>query len=100
MKIWIVLASLALATAAYGHDHWINEKRFVDPISKEWCCNHIDCRNETANIEEEAGGVRVKETNELIPHNRVIWESPDGWWRCRNLATNETRCLIGPPNGS
>jgi hypothetical protein len=52
-------------------------------------------------VGEVLGGFLVAETRETIPYSRVLWRSQDGaWWRCRNLATGKTRCLIGPPQGS
>jgi hypothetical protein len=90
-------SSLALA-----HDSWISRNRLTDPTSGEWCCNHIDCAAVPADgINEVNGGYAVVETGELVPYARVIWRSQDGsWWRCRNMRTNATRCLIGPPRGS
>jgi hypothetical protein len=86
------------SVAVRAHESWISSSCLTDPSSGEWCCNHIDCREET--VREIAGGYQV-ETGEIIPYSRVIWKSQDGaWWRCRNLGTNTTRCLIGPPSGS
>ena len=89
-------------SASLSHDHWINHARLVDPASGEWCCNLIDCAAVPAGgVDEVEGGFLVRETQEVIPLVRVIWKSEDGgWWRCRNMATNNTRCLIGPPRGS
>lgn len=102
MRVAIVVAALALALPALAHNHWINSLRLTDPVSGEWCCNHIDCAPvKVGGVTETAGGYRVTETGEVIPHTRVIWQSQDGaWWRCRNMQTNATRCLIGPPPGS
>jgi hypothetical protein len=86
------------SVTARAHESWISSSRLTDPASGEWCCNHIDCREER--VREIAGGYQV-ESGEIIPHSRVIWKSQDGaWWRCRNLGTNKTRCLIGPPPGT
>lgn len=92
----------AIAGAAHAHDHWINAMRLHDPVSGAWCCDERDCAAVPAGgVAERSGGYLVVETGELIPYARVIWRSPDGaWWRCRNLATGATRCLIGPPPGS
>jgi hypothetical protein len=90
-----VFLALFGSSFAIAHDHWVSQKRLVDPLSGQWCCNHIDCREEK--VSEVAGGYRV-ETGEVIPYTRVIWASPEGTWvRCRNMQTNATRCLIGPP---
>lgn len=99
---FILLVSLS---GAMAHDHgpgsWINNEKLTDPISKEWCCNLHDCREETANVVAMPGGFLIRSTREVIPSSRVIWRSPGGWWRCRRLdGTNSTRCLIGPPSGS
>jgi hypothetical protein len=52
-------------------------------------------------IREVRGGYTIEETGEHIPYERVIWQSEDGaWWRCRNLQSNLTRCLIGPPGST
>jgi hypothetical protein len=87
--------------SAFAHDHWISRNRITDPQTGEWCCNHIDCAAVPAGgINEVKGGYAVVETGETVPYARVIWRSQDGtWWRCRNLRTNATRCLIGPPQG-
>jgi hypothetical protein len=92
-----VLLALLCSSFAVAHESWISRNRLADPMSGQWCCNHIDCREET--VKEVAGGYRV-ETGEIIPYTRVIWASPEGTWvRCRNMQTNATRCLIGPPPG-
>lgn len=93
-----IFVLLGLSTAA-AHDSWINRNRLTDPVSGEWCCNRYDCAEVPAGgVRESAGGYFVAETRETIPYQRVIWRSEDGqWWRCRNLRTNATRCLIGPP---
>ena len=87
---------------AVAHDSWINRNRLTDPASGEWCCNHIDCAEVPAGgVRESSGGYFISETTETIPYQRVIWKSQDGsWWRCRNMKTNSTRCLIGPPPNS
>lgn len=92
------LASLVVDVRA--HDHWINEQRLTDPVSGQWCCNLNDCQEESDNIAPVDGGYLVKSTGEVIERARVIWRSPGGWWRCRNLSTGTTRCLIGPPQGA
>ena len=98
------VAALALIAPVLAHDHgpgsWINNERIRDPVTGEWCCNLVDCREEPDNVEPVADGYRIRSTDELIPSARVIWRSPGGWWRCRNLTTGATRCLIGPPQGS
>jgi hypothetical protein len=72
-------------------------------VTKEWCCNDIDCQEEPGNVEAVEDGYRIVSTGEVIPRERVIWRSPGGWWRCRYLGGEKagmTRCLIGPPMGS
>ncbi len=90
--------------AVFAHDTgegaWINNQRLTDPETKQWCCNLHDCRDETTNVRGVEGGYLIVSTGEVIPRERVIWKSPGGWWRCRNLSDGSTRCLIGPPNGS
>lgn len=98
----LLLVAMALSFAhTHGEGSWINQQKLVDPESKEWCCNEIDCRPEE--VKPVDGGYLV-ETGEVIPAHRVLWKSPDGrWWRCRYMswATGKlTRCLIGPPPGS
>jgi hypothetical protein len=95
-----VLLVLVGSPLALAHDSWMS--RLTDPASGEWCCNQIDCAAVPADgINEVIGGYSVVETGELVPYPRVIWRSGDGsWWRCRNMLTNATRCLIGPPRGS
>ncbi len=103
MKRFIAIAFMLLtASVALAHDSWINKLRLTDPASGEWCCNHIDCAAVPAGgVGEVTGGYFVSETSETIPYARILWRSQDGsWWRCRNLATGKTRCLIGPPQGS
>lgn len=107
MKIWVVAVLwAAFLLPAMAHDHgpgsWINNERLTDPQTKQWCCDLNDCREETANVQAlPDGNFLILDTKEVIPHQRVIWRSPGGWWRCRYLdGTNRTRCLIGPPPGS
>lgn len=102
-----VLALTAMVGVAMAHDHgpgsWINNQRLNDPVSKEGCCNLNDCREETDNVAAVDGGFLIISTGEVIAHERVIWRSPGGWWRCRYLGPmlpkrpGDTRCLIGPP---
>jgi hypothetical protein len=103
----LVLFLLLLYPHARAHDHgpgaWINHENLRDPMSREHCCDLRDCREETDNVEAVGGDFRIKSTGETIPHQRVIWRSPGGWWRCRYLdpaRNGETRCLIGPPPGA
>lgn len=105
---WLLLALIAgPVSLAYAHDHgpgaWINMERLTDPVTREWCCNEHDCREEPDNVEPVEGGYRIISTGEVIPHERVIWRSPGGWWRCRYMGgerAGQTRCLIAPPPGS
>ena len=53
------------SVAARAHESWISSSRLTDPSSGEWCCNHIDCREEK--VREIAGGYQV-ETGEFIPY--------------------------------
>jgi len=96
---FFVLLGGSFATA---HDSWISRNRLTDPASGEWCCNQFDCAEVPKNGLTESGtGYVVAETGEMIPYQRIIWKSQDGgWWRCRNMRTNATRCLIGPPPAS
>lgn len=94
----LTLALLLAPFPASPHDSWISADRLTDPVSGEWCCNRIDCAALPGAVRRQADGYLIGETGEVIPSARVIWKSPDGlWWRCRNLSTNATRCLIGPP---
>jgi hypothetical protein len=95
------ILQLLLGNSAFAHDHWISRNRITDPQTGEWCCNHIDCAAvPPGGVNEVKGGYAVVETGETVPYARVIWRSQDGaWWRCRNLRSNATRCLIGPPQG-
>lgn len=101
MKILIRLTISGFLTLTPVHDSWISRERLTDPLSGEWCCNHLDCH--PTEVTETSNGYIVNETKELIPKNRIIWRSPDGWIRCRYLGgekVGQTRCLIGPPAGS
>lgn len=107
MTALLLFAAAALAAfllPAQAHDHgpgsWINNERITDPVTGDWCCDLNDCREEPDNIREVDAGYLVISTGEIIDRKRVIWRSPGGWWRCRNLNTGTTRCLIGPPQGS
>ena len=101
-----LLCVLAVLTAsmAHAHDHgsgsWINHQNLRDPQTGQWCCDERDTQEENDNVEAVPGGYLIKSTGEIIPKERVIWRSPGGWWRSRNLSDNTTRCLIGPPHGS
>lgn len=96
-----VLILLFGAPMAAAHESWISGNNLTDPDTGAWCCNHVDCAAlPNGGVKENTEGVFVAETSETIPHKRVIWKSQDGlWWRCRNMTTNATRCLIGPPRG-
>jgi hypothetical protein len=102
LRFYTTLFVVFGASLATAHDHWISRNRITDPTSGEWCCNHIDCAEVPQNgVRENGVGYVVAETGETIPYARIIWKSQDGsWWRCRNMRTNATRCLIGPPPGS
>jgi hypothetical protein len=102
VRLLMVVIVLLASSFAAAHESWISSNRLTDPQSGEWCCNHIDCAAVPAGgLSESSGGFLVGETGEVIPYHRVIWRSQDGtWWRCRNMRTNATRCLIGPPQGS
>ena len=103
MRAIATTALVLLAAAASAHDSWISRERLTDPVTREWCCNHIDCAEEVDNVEAVVGGYRIKSTGEIVARERVIWRSPGSWWRCRYLAgekAGQTRCLIGPPQGS
>jgi hypothetical protein len=95
------IAALGGPSPAGAHDHWIARERLHDPVTGAWCCNEIDCAPvKDGGVREVAGGFAIVDTGEVFPRARVIWRSPDGnWWRCRNIADNSTRCLIGPPFG-
>lgn len=103
MLHWAFAAAIIVAwlyanlSPVYGHDHWISRQKLTDPITGQWCCNEFDTFEETENVEAVPGGYRIKSTGEFIPNERVIWKSPGGWWRSRNLGDGTTRCLIGPP---
>lgn len=95
----VVIVGLIGLRVVFGHDHWINDSRLTDPQSGEWCCSaDRDCDPEK--VSEVPGGY-LTQAGDTVPYSRVIWKSQDGfWWRCRNMHTNATRCLIGPPPGS
>lgn len=90
----------SILSPSYAHDHWISRQKLTDPITGQWCCNEYDTFEETENVEKVNGGYRIISTGEFISDDRVIWKSPGGWWRSRNLGDGTTRCLIGPPPAS
>lgn len=102
MIIWALIAWAD--RKAKAHDHgagsWINHQNLRDPVTDQWCCDERDTREETDNVRAVEGGYLIISTGEVIPRERVIWRSPGGWWRSRNLSDGTTRCLIGPPQGS
>lgn len=94
---------LLVSTPALAHDSWISREKLTDPLTKEFCCNMNDCAEELGGVDPVAGGYLIRQTGEVVERKRVIWRSPGGWWRCRYLSgpkANQTRCLIGPPQGS
>lgn len=93
----VLLCGLLPARAV---DDWIDGIKFTDPATKQWCCNHVDCKRiaETS-ITQTPAGIIINDTGELWPYARVIWASPDTWVRCQH-ADGKTRCLIGPHRGS
>jgi hypothetical protein len=104
IAIACVLAVAGCHRKAKAHDHgsgsWINHQQLKDPQTGQWCCDERDTREENDNIRAVEGGYLIISTGEVIPKERVIWRSPGGWWRSRNLSDGTTRCLIGPPQGS
>ena len=114
LLFWAIIAAMFVSAfwvgMALAHTDgpgaWINRESLTDPVTKQFCCNEHDCREEPDNVEAIDGGYRIRSTGEFIPAARVIWRSPGGWWRCRYLASHalpegkrigDTRCLIGPP---
>jgi hypothetical protein len=95
--LWLL--AFVFGGEARAHDSWISREHLTDPVTHAWCCDERDTREETDNIVAVPGGYLVKSTGEVIPKARVIWRSPGGWWRARNLGDGSTRCLIGPPLG-
>ena len=109
MKHWpaVIIASLVCVIAmlfiigpGLAHDHWISREKLTDPVTSQWCCDEKDTREENDNVRAVPGGYLIISTGEIIAKERVIWRSPGGWWRSRNLSDGSTRCLIGPPQGS
>lgn len=96
----LALICLLIATPAAAVDDWLEGMKFTDPVTKQWCCNHVDCtRQKVGAVTETPAGIIINETGELWPLNRVIWASPeDVWVRCV-YGDGRTRCLIGPPRG-
>ena len=104
VRIVTLFLVLLASSVAAAHESWISRNKLRDPLSNQWCCNHIDCAEiPKEGIREVNGGYTLAETGETIPYTRVIWASPEGSWvRCRFLHgadAGKTRCLIGPPPG-
>lgn len=78
---------------------WIGEKRLINPVGGEWCCNEHDCSPLAVKPDIKGDVAWLHSTSEAIPVRTIVWRSMDGqWWRCRRL-DGSTRCLIGPPSG-
>jgi hypothetical protein len=93
--IGVALSVLAV-TLVYGHDHWINHGKYLDPVTGLHCCDQHDCKtlDETA-IE---GALRLPDgglTVEGVTFRRgQQHKSEDGrWYRCA------TRCVFTPVDG-
>jgi hypothetical protein len=102
VRMGTLLVVLLGSSFAAAHESWISKNKLRDPLSNQWCCNHIDCAEvPQSGVREVNGGYLLAETGETIPYTRVIWASPEGTWvRCRYMSgekANQTRCLIGPP---
>lgn len=88
------LLLIMLASGA-GHPHWINNGKYMDPVTGMHCCNEHDCKplseDDIALVTRLGddlivGGVRFRKGQQ---HN-----SEDGrWYRCAN------RCVFRPVEG-
>ena len=96
----VILINALTVSSVPAHDHWISRENLRDPVTGLWCCDERDTREENDNVRAVPGGYLIISTGEVIPNERVIWRSPGGWWRSRNLGDGTTRCLIGQPPGS
>ena len=100
----IIVAGLSLvflfAFAALAHEwerapgetadaRWI-KKNFP------WCCGPKDCEPVQGRVSLENGRWRVRGLKGSLPGDQVK-PSPDGRpWACRNIHTNELRCIFLP----
>jgi hypothetical protein len=77
-----VVLSLLVASSASAHDSWISKRRYLDPASREWCCDENDCQKlEQSRVTLVEGGYLV-DGNLFVENHRVLPSSDGEFWAC------------------
>ena len=93
---FVMLILLALILPALGHDHWIRNGKYLDPVTGQHCCNENDCKElsaaEIATVQTTSGGGLIVQGAQF--RRGQLHKSEDGkWYRCAN------RCVFRPVEG-
>ena len=106
MRLIALIICVAVHTAAFGHDLWINGTRNG---AGEWCCGTGDCAimdPDTVGFTAQGyaidgmgtiSGTGARERyKEVVPVSEAM-PSPDGaYWRCKR-PDGTRRCFFAPP---
>jgi hypothetical protein len=100
MRVMAVCLGVALSIAAvklvYGHSHWINHGKYLDPVTGQHCCNEKDCLElDEISIEGVMRGPDGSMTVQGVTFRKgQQHKSEDGkWYRCAQ------RCVFTPVEG-
>lgn len=113
-----MLAATVLATAAVvllllgharGHvlaQHWLNQKTYKDPVTKQLCCYHQHnnssfnhCHEMVDEPKRNKDGSYTLQTGEVVPAARVQWSKDYNYYECRN-DSGELLCFFAVPDGN
>ena len=96
-------------SAASGHDHWINARKFKN-LSGEWCCGENDCKVlDPSHVVQQGGDIVLLRSDPQIPGLLRTWEivpeseimpSPDGTFTRCHRADGSRRCFFAPKPSS
>ncbi len=91
----VALIFLLWSADAQAHDFWSNGRK-VDPITKQLCCSGSDTTQlsiKMIEIEKDKG-IKLLDTGELIPFDRVQPSPDDNIWVSR--WGGSTKCFFYP----
>ena len=92
----LIMIAMLLGSPAAAHDYW-SDGRKVDPITKQLCCSGADTTQIPLKmLKMEMVGVRLLDTGELIPFERIQPSPDDNIWVSR--WGGSTKCFFYPSN--